>query len=179
MEMESSRNIIMGNEVGPTITIRRAEDDCSNPCIFRWSMKRDGWGPSGFMLFQHTADGLKEVEVKREAPSPETLKLTEIEYDTKEIFPGQTIQRTINYPETFVDRLVDGARYELFWPGDKYALWDWGTLREHLDQEIGVNLGLPRVLIPGGASCSITFKKMREPTSSERDGPRVEKSDRM
>ncbi|KAJ5523975.1 hypothetical protein N7494_010625 [Penicillium frequentans] len=179
MEIEPSRVIFLGNEVGPLITIRRAEDDCRNPCIFRWSIGCDGWGPSGFMLFQHTADGLKEVEVKREAPSPETLKLTGHEVETEEILPGQTIQRTIDYPDTFVDQLVAGERYELFWPGNEYALWAWGTLREHLDQEIGISLGLPRAIIPGGACCSITFEKQREFTSSERDGPRVEKFQRI
>ncbi|KAJ5992001.1 hypothetical protein N7451_007725 [Penicillium sp. IBT 35674x] len=135
MDIEPSRFIFL--EVGLIITIRRGEDDCSNPYVFRWAIECDGWGPSGFMVFQHTADGLKEAAVKREAPSPETLKLTGLEVETEEILPGHFIQRSINFPDTFLDQLVAGEKYELFWLGGEYVLWGWGTLREHSDQDIG------------------------------------------
>ncbi|KAJ5658141.1 uncharacterized protein N7484_001790, partial [Penicillium longicatenatum] len=46
-------------------------------------------------------------------------------------------------------------------------------------QEIGVNLGLPRVIIPGGACCSLTCVEKEDILISEPEGPRVEKSRRI
>ncbi|KAJ5517802.1 hypothetical protein N7453_000224 [Penicillium expansum] len=143
---------------GFIVTIRRAEDDCDKPCIFRWSALYDGWGPSGFVVFQHTPDGLERVEGKPERPPPQTLKLTGYEVETEELLPGQTLRRNIGAPDLFLDHMVAGERYELVWLGAEYALWAWGTLREHWEQEIGVNSGLPRVLIPGG---SLLFFSLR------------------
>ncbi|KAJ5673386.1 hypothetical protein N7507_002513 [Penicillium longicatenatum] len=173
--------VFVENTIGPLITIRRAEDDCNDPCIFRWSVEPDGWGPSGFMLFQHTSEGLKEVIVKQKSPPPQIFKLTGPNYivETEELLPGQCFQRRMDFPESFKNHLIAGEKYELFWPGAEYSLWAWGTLRQHWDQEIGVNLELPHAVIPGGARCSVTFEKMKELTPSERDGPRVEKSQRI
>ncbi|OQE22737.1 hypothetical protein PENFLA_c012G09822 [Penicillium flavigenum] len=169
----------LDNPRGVIITIRRAEDDCRNPCIFRWDILRDGWGPSGFMLFQHTSDGLKKVEGKHNSPPPQTFKLTGYEVETEELLPGQTLRRNIGHPYSFWDHLIAGERYELFWPGAQYALWAWGTLREHWDQEIGVNLRLSRVIIPRGACCSLTCVEDEGLSISEPDDPRVEKSERI
>ncbi|KAF3018336.1 hypothetical protein E8E15_006452 [Penicillium rubens] len=169
----------LDNPIGVIITIRRAEDDCSNPCIFRWNILRDGWGPSGFMLFQHTSDGLKKVEGKHNSPPLQTFRLTGYEVETEELLPGQTLRRNIGHPYPFWDHLNAGERYELFWPGAEYALWAWGTLREHWEQEIGVNLGLPRVIIPGGACCSLTCVEEEGISISEPDDPCVEKSKRI
>jgi hypothetical protein len=95
MEIEPNRVMSLDNPRGVIVTIRRAEGDCSNPCIFRWNILHDGWGPSGFMLFQHTSDGLKKVEGKHKSPSPQTFKLTGYEVETEELLPGQTLRRNI------------------------------------------------------------------------------------
>ncbi|KAJ5293932.1 hypothetical protein N7508_008753 [Penicillium antarcticum] len=134
---------------GFIVTVRRAEDDCDKPCIFRWSDLCDGWGPSGFVIFQHTPDGLKRVEVTPKRPPPQTLKITGYEVETEELLPGQTLRRNIGAPDPFLNHMVAGERYKLVWLGAEYALWAWGTLREHWEQEIGVTSGLPLVVIPG------------------------------
>ncbi|CAG8890836.1 unnamed protein product [Penicillium egyptiacum] len=152
MEIEPNRVI----SIGVIITIRRAEDDYSNPCIFRWNFLHHGWGPSGFMIFQRTRDGLKKAERKHKSPPPQTFRRTGYEVETEELLPSQTLRRNIGHPYPVWDHLVARERYELFWPGAEHALWAWGTLREHWDQEIGVNMGLSRVIIPGGACCSLT-----------------------
>lgn len=123
MEIRPSDVISLKDPRGIIITIRRAEDDCSKPCIFRWNFLHDGWGPSGFVLFQHTSDGLKRVEGTPESPPPQTFKLTGYEVETEELLPGQTLQRNIGRPYPFWDYMVAGERYELFWPGAEYALW--------------------------------------------------------
>lgn len=182
MEVEPTLPVMsLANPTGGFIvTIRRAEDDCDKPCIFRWSNLCDGWGPSGFVIFQHTSDGLKRVEGTPKRPPPQTLKITGYEVETEELLPGQTLRRNIGAPDPFLDHMVAGERYELVWLGAEYALWAWGTLREHWEQEIGVNSGLPLVVIPGGASCSFLCVEVEEPLEPGLyDDPLVEKSERM
>ncbi|KAJ5876214.1 uncharacterized protein N7529_001798 [Penicillium soppii] len=71
MEVEPTIPVMsLAKPGGFIITIRRAEDDCDKPCIFRWNFLCDGWGPSGFVLFQHTPDGLKRVEIVPKPPPP-------------------------------------------------------------------------------------------------------------
>ncbi|GES65444.1 hypothetical protein ATEIFO6365_0010037000 [Aspergillus terreus] len=180
IEVEPTSPVIsLANPGGFIVTIRRAEDDCDKPCIFRWNFLQDGWGPSGFMLFQRTPDGLKRVEGTPKLSPLQKCKLTGYEAETEELLPGQTLQRNIGYPYPFWDHMVAGERYELFWPGAEYALWAWGTLREHWGQEIGAFSGLPPVAIPGGPCCSFTCVEVEERSDSEPDDPRVEKSERI
>ncbi|KAJ9293495.1 hypothetical protein DTO271G3_7760 [Paecilomyces variotii] len=119
------------------------------------------------------------VEGTPKSPPPQTFKLTGYEVETEELLPGQTLRRNIGHPCPFWDHMVAGERYELFWPGAECALWAWGTLREHWDQEIRVNSGLPPVVIPGGACCSFTCVEVEERSDFEPDDPRVEKSERI
>ncbi|KAJ5175097.1 uncharacterized protein N7482_000974 [Penicillium canariense] len=83
------------------------------------------------MLFKRRPEGLKKVENHR-PPPPETLKYTEREGHFAELLPGQCLKRNTGDPLPFCDQLVLGEKYELLWPGAEYALWDWGTLREHV-----------------------------------------------
>ncbi|KAJ5645790.1 hypothetical protein N7490_002162 [Penicillium lividum] len=182
MEVEPTLPVI--SLASPTggfiITIRRAEDDCDKPCIFRWSGLCDGWGPSGFVIFQHTPHGLKMVEGTPKRPPPQTLKITGYEVETEELLPGQTLRRNIGAPGPFLDHMVAGERYELVWPGAEYALWAWGTLREHWEEKIGIDSGLPLVVIPGGASCSFLCVDVEKTLKPEPyNEPLVEKSDRI
>ncbi|KAL4747565.1 hypothetical protein BDW72DRAFT_206390 [Aspergillus terricola var. indicus] len=93
------------NPGGFIVTICRAEDDCDKPCIFRWNFLQDGWGPSGFMLFQRTPGGLKRVEGTPKPPPPQTLKLTGYEAEAEELLPGQNLRRNIGHPYSSWDHL--------------------------------------------------------------------------
>lgn len=73
-----------------------------------------------------------------------------------ELLPGQCLRRNPGDLLPFHDQLVVGEKYELLWPGAEYALWDWGTLREHIGHKVGVDMGVPRAIIPGGACSSLT-----------------------
>ncbi|KAJ5164247.1 uncharacterized protein N7500_006077 [Penicillium coprophilum] len=182
MEIESMPPVVcLSNpRLAIIVTIRRAEDDCDKPCIFRWSSIYDAWGPSGFVVFQHTPDGLKRVEGTPGRPPPRTVKITGYEFETEELLPGQTISRNINSMSPFLDHMVVGERYELVWLGAEYALWAWGTLRDHWEQEIGDNSRLPLVVIPGGASRSFYGVDVEELAEPEPYEPSlIEKSDRI
>lgn len=182
MEVQFAGKVMsLGDPRGFIVTIRRAEDDSDRPCIFRWTVTHDAWSPSGFMLFQHTPNGLKKLEGKFPRPLPQNLKVQGYS-EIQELLPGQTMGWNIGSPGPFLDQLVPGEKYELFWPGAGYALWDWGTLKEHWNQEIGVNSGLPPLVIPGGVSSSFPFVE-DEDSQSESDyepkDPEVQKSARM
>jgi hypothetical protein len=148
--------------MGINVTVHREEDGINKPCIFHWDIHCDPWGPSGFMLFQHTPEGLKKIEGNHQPPPPETLELTGREAYFNELLPGQCLGRNIGIPLPFSDQLVPGERYELLWPGAEYALWDWGTLREHIGHKVGVGMGVPRAIIPGGACSSLTVIQEKE-----------------
>ncbi|OKP02902.1 hypothetical protein PENSUB_6974 [Penicillium subrubescens] len=132
------------------------------------------------MLFQYTPDGLKRVEGKPQSSPPKTVKLAGYETQMEEVLPGQTVHWNISHPLPYLDNMVAGERYELFWPGAEYALWAWGTLRDNWDQQVGVEPELPRVVIPRGACCSITCVEQEDISDSQPyDDPPVEKSARM
>lgn len=182
MEVEFAGDVMsLEDPRGFIVTITRT-DDSDQPCIFRWTVPHDGWGPSGFMLFQHTPNGLKRLEGNFQPPPPQNLKLQGYEGETQQLLPGQALKRNIGSPSPFLDHLVPGERYELFWPGAQYALWAWGTLKENWNKEIGVDSGLPPLVIPGGISCSFPFVEGQESESEsdyEPKDPKVEKSSRM
>ncbi|KAJ5420263.1 hypothetical protein N7465_002782 [Penicillium sp. CMV-2018d] len=151
------------------VTVRREEDDINKPCIFRWDVDCDAWGPSGFMLFRHTSEGLEKIEVDHRPPPPETLEYTEWDAYFDELLPGQCLERNLGDLFPFYHQLVPGEKYKLLWPGAEYALWDWGTLREHIGHKVGVYMGLPRAIIPGGVCSSLTV--IQEAEVFKRDPP--------
>jgi hypothetical protein len=130
----SSNTPVLSLEIAPGLTVslteplgilavaRREEDGSNKPCIFRWSVSSDVWGPSGYILFQHTANGLKKVEGKHRPPFPETLELRERDAEFEELLPGQYLKRNLGDLPPFWDQLVAGEKYELFWPGAEYTL---------------------------------------------------------
>lgn len=63
MEIESDRVVSLTEPTGIIIiiiiTAFREQDSNDHPCIVNYDTDCDSWGPSGFMLLQHTTtDGL-------------------------------------------------------------------------------------------------------------------------
>ncbi|CAG8416416.1 unnamed protein product [Penicillium salamii] len=169
IEIAPSVTHSIDDPLGFIVTVHREEDGIKKPCIFRWDVYHDAWGPSGFLLFQHTLEGLKKIEGNHGPLPPETLEYTQNDLCFEELLPGHCLRRNIGNLTPFRDQLVAGEKYELLWPGAEYALWDWGTLREHIGHKVGVVPGVPRAIIPGGASSCITVKQEADvwkPTAS-------------
>lgn len=79
MEIESDRVVSVTEPTGIIIIVHREQDGhYEKACIFNYDTDCDPWGPSGFVLLQHTtADGLKRLQSPDLCdPSPRTLKLT-------------------------------------------------------------------------------------------------------
>ncbi|KAJ6128908.1 hypothetical protein N7471_010125 [Penicillium samsonianum] len=168
MEPELAKNIApsitisIDRPLGILVTVHREEDGINKPRIFRWDVYCDAWGPSGFMLFHHTSEGLKKIEGNHVPPPPETLEYTEWDVCFDELLPGQCLRRNIGDLLPFHDQLVVGEKYELLWPGAEYALWDWGILREHIGHKVGVDMGVPRAIIPGEpAPLSLSYRRRK------------------
>lgn len=114
------------------------------------------------MLFRHTSEGLEKIEVDHRPPPPETLEYTEWDAYFDELLPGQYLERNLGDLFPFYHQLVPGEKYTLLWPGAEYALWDWGTLREDIGHKVGVDMGLPRAIIPGEpAPPSLLYRRQK------------------
>ncbi|OQE22851.1 hypothetical protein PENFLA_c012G05203 [Penicillium flavigenum] len=178
LEIAPSLTVSLTEPLGILAVVRREEDGSNKPCIFHWSVSSDVWGPSGYILFQHTVNGLKKVG-KHRLPPPETLELRQRDAEFEELLPGQCLKGNLRDISPFWDQLVAGEKYELLWPGAEYALWDWGTFREHVGQQIGTNLGLPRAVIPGGVCTTLTIIEEAEVFQRAPSPPPTRKSQRI
>jgi hypothetical protein len=93
--------------------------------------------------------------------------------------PGQKFRVNIGHPETYGDHLVPGERYELFWPGAKITLWNWGTRSDNLGRELSIGLQRSPLILPGGAYCSFTVIEEARIFPPQPSPPSIEKSDQM
>lgn len=139
-------------------TLHRGIDDGQEePCSFFWSGDYDAFGIQGFLLLRHTADGeLEKVNVSSE--SWRTINLTELEighwkHGVWELMPGKSTTFARSFPQSWLDAMVKGERYELVWPGGDILWWSWGTIKD--------NQGAPsnaprRAILPGAPRVSFT-----------------------
>ncbi|KAF3920102.1 hypothetical protein AA313_de0201430 [Arthrobotrys entomopaga] len=147
------------------VAIRR-EDSDDRSCIFRWSPHIDGFSTPGFQILHHGTDGsTKKIEVDHSGlmEKDETLLVNGRNQFLWELKPGAEINLKTTLPENYHRCLMPGNRYEVVWPGAKIALWDWGTIRDHLNKELKPRSLLPEgepiLTIPEGSQISLTVKK--------------------
>lgn len=150
------------------LTIRRSEEGSDDrPCIFRWSPHVDGFCPSGFILLHHTADGsLEKVDIDHSGlvklvEEDETIMVNGWNQFLWELLPGGKTVLKATLPERYHRLLTPGGKFELIWPGAEIAMWDWGTVRDHMNTELrarspglGEESKLPRLVLPGGSHIS-------------------------
>ncbi|RDW66584.1 hypothetical protein BP6252_10219 [Coleophoma cylindrospora] len=153
------------------LTIWRGEEDSgTRPCIFRWSPTLDGFSPSGFILRHHTSSGcLEEIPIDHSGlvklPESDTLVVNGHNQFLWELRPGGKVSFMATLPERYQRLLVPNEGYDLTWPGARVEMWDWGTIRSHLNQVLPTlsNEGArPSLPIPGGSQ--ISFMALLEPT---------------
>lgn len=122
------------NDRGSVKVKFRRVDRNSLPCIFYWSTFRDAFGPNGFMLFHHTAEGLHPIQrdgdfVTRRPRGP--CKVSLQDPMLWELAPGGEIETIFNLLPSFNKDMLTGEKYEVVWPGNEVKEWDWGTRKEH------------------------------------------------
>jgi hypothetical protein len=164
-------------------TIRRVQDGHDKPCIFLWDLVTDGFRPWGFILLHHTAHGgLEKIEVRNVGVlvTPKVLLVNGYNHFLWELPPAGSVTFKVSLPKSYRASLVPGDRYELIWPGVEIALWDWGTIREHLKRELKPKL--PSLVLPGGPRVSFTVEQGEKPKSAWRrpvSPPPIEPSARV
>jgi hypothetical protein len=156
------------------LTLKRAEDGHSSPCIFHWSPNIHGFLATGFILLHITAASIVErVEIDHTG----LLKLPEEvaplvvgsgNHFLWELAPGCETTFVATLPERYQRVLVPGDKYQLVWPGGEIDVWDWGTIHEHANQELRPrstddNPHKPRLILPGGPSISFQAEEESDP----------------
>ncbi|KAK4204626.1 hypothetical protein QBC40DRAFT_272628 [Triangularia verruculosa] len=150
--------------------LRRAKKDGSNrPCIFRWSPDINGFSPSGLILLRHADSsdsdgGLETCDVNHPKPlkflSEDSILVDGQNAHLCELAPGGEARFTASLPARYYQALRAGEMYTVLYPGSEVAMWDWGTIKEHLGKEMKARAAL---MIPGGARVSFTVRAEEAP----------------
>jgi hypothetical protein len=72
-------------------------------------------------------------------------------------------------PDGFLSSLTAGERYTLFWPGERYAAWEWGVAKNRFYSYIptqDTSLGLP-----GGPMLTFTVEEGEQPLHAPNTWP--------
>lgn len=123
---------------------RSADDGSTRSCIFHWTPTIHGFSTKndGFKLLERGTDGsvsLMPIDHSKLIPVPEETRpliVTGHNQFLWELAPGQEIKFLATLPERYHKMLKAGHSYSLVWPGNEILKWDWGTIREHLNQEV-------------------------------------------
>lgn len=158
LELSASANLSLTLPFTVQFVIKRVHDLTSKPVMFEWSPHIHGFMESGLVLLHHTATKLEVipvdhsdvVDISRKKP----LMVNGYNHDLWELAPGGFIKGQVDLPARFQKSLKPGEKYTLLWPGGATATWEYGTLREHMGQEIK-DKDRPLVL-PGGYYVSFT-----------------------
>jgi hypothetical protein len=116
----------------------------------------------GLVLLRHTAVGFESIAVDH----TERLKLHRNgpilvngwNESLWELAPKESFTVMTSLPGNYQELLVTNETYTLLWPGANIALWEYGTVREHISRELH-DRNQP-LLLPGGAH--ITFSTYTE-----------------
>lgn len=132
------------------------------PLIFEWCTATQGFEIPGLVLLRHTAVGLESIAVDHSEQldtsrhGPVLINgwnQTLWELDTNGSF---TLMSSL--PGRYQELLKTDETYTLLWPGANLTLWEYGTMREHMGQELD-DKDQP-LLLPGGPH--ITFSTHTE-----------------
>ncbi|KAJ5882251.1 uncharacterized protein N7529_000923 [Penicillium soppii] len=148
-------------------TIRRLpthRDSDSRPCLFKWSAVGDGFVPGGFILLCHVRSANERVTLQRvEIPPDPVYNPALVQSNSVQIFPwtsslwelktGDSVSFRTSLPDHWERQLRPGMTYELLWPGAMISLWKWGTIKQHLEEQLRPcsESGRDLIVLPGGA----------------------------
>ncbi|KAJ4287048.1 hypothetical protein N0V88_007813 [Collariella sp. IMI 366227] len=97
----------------------------------------------------------------RSSPKEDSVDINGTNQYLWELPPGSEGRLAVNLPEHYNHAMAAGETYTLLFPGVEVAMWDWGTIGEHLGRELKAWHRLekdemrPALLILGGAHVSI------------------------
>lgn len=161
------------------VTIRRTRDMHEEPCIFNWSGYNDGCGPLGYLLFRHTENGLRKIDIDMNSnlfDPPQMPFIVDGFRSTWEVAPEDNVKFMPGLSKRYRKELKVGAKYELVWPGGEIAIWDWGTIKQHIGQELGIKS--PKICLPA-ARVTLEFTEVGKEEERHDSPPPISPSERM
>jgi hypothetical protein len=135
------------------------------PLIFEWSTVTHGFKKPGLVLLRHTANSLDPIvvdhsgrlDLSRQGP----IVVNGWNEDLWELAPGESFTLMTSLPGRYQELLNANETYTLLWPGANIALWEYGTIRESIGQELNdKDQPLP---LPGGPHLTFTTFLEKEP----------------
>lgn len=137
----------------------------SEPLIFEWSTAAHGFRAPGLVLLRHTAVGLESIAVDhsgildlhRHGP----ILVNGWNENLWELGPKGSFTLMTSLPGRYQKMLTTNETYTLLWPGANIALWEYGTVREHMRREL-CDKDEP-LLLPGGAHITFSTYTENEP----------------
>ncbi|KFY31521.1 hypothetical protein V493_01029 [Pseudogymnoascus sp. VKM F-4281 (FW-2241)] len=166
MELALKPDLTEDSDCNLNVTIQRTRDMHEEQCIFHWNGREDGCGPLGFLLFRHTENGLRKINIDMDSHLSKPLQ-TPFVVDgfnyTFEVAPEGNVGFLITLPKRYRKELKTGAKYELVWPGGEIAIWDWGTINQYLGHELGIKS--PKICLPA-ARVTLEFTEPGTPKLS-------------
>jgi hypothetical protein len=140
--------------------ILRRVDDRDSPCVFAWAPHIHGFIASGFILLHHACEGLKQIKLPQSTLPPLLTWVSE-----ESCFIEHTLGRAQRWmdvmPDRFLSCLIAGERYTLFWPGERYAAWEWGVAKNHFYSYIPTQDA--SLVLPGGPMVTFTVEDGEQP----------------
>jgi hypothetical protein len=121
-------------------TIKYLHALAGKPVIFEWSPHIHGFIESGFVLLHHATTDLEAltvdhsglVDISRDGP----LLVNGWNQNLWELTPEASVEFQTSLPGRYQMLLKPGETYTLLWPGGEVPTWDFGTIREHIGQEL-------------------------------------------
>ena len=143
--------------------LRRQDAPTNKSVIFEWGPLIHGFTKSGFVLLRSTTTEFEAmridhsglVDLSRHGP----LVVNGYNQDLWELAPGASVAFQLELPERFQKLLNPGETYTLLWPGGPIATWEYGTVREHIGQELKHKEH--SLVLPGGPH--VSFSAHTEP----------------
>lgn len=180
MELQLGAKLTEDSKCHILVKIHRIRDMHEYPCVFNWSSSNDGCGPLGFLLFRHTENGLRKIDIDMDSnlfnPPQRPFVVNGCNGDTWEMAPESNVKFMATLSKRYRKELQMGVKYELVWPGGEVAIWDWGTMKQHMGQELGAKS--PRICLPA-AQVTLEFNKFGNENQRQGSPPPIAPSERM
>lgn len=155
--LNDSKIAIRNSNSGFVFRIHRGPDGHHKPCSFYWSDTVDAWGSEGLVLLRHDVKGqLERVKLPSEpwrAHDPTENRVARNPHRLFELKPGESTWFFSGIPDSWLDAMVPGEKYELLWPGGEIYWWAWGGIAENGSRSRD---GLPQAVLSGAPRVSFT-----------------------
>ncbi|KAF2126195.1 hypothetical protein P153DRAFT_433982 [Dothidotthia symphoricarpi CBS 119687] len=165
LELDASKTLSLTLPYEIRFLIKRSDGPADKPVIFEWNQYDQGLRKSALVLLRHTANNLEAIAIDHsglgDLSRHEPLVVNSHSHDLWELAPRGTVTSKVTLPERYQKLLKSGETYTLLWPGGDIGTWDYGTVREHIGQELKDNAHA--LVLAGGPHVTFTAHVESQP----------------